>query len=152
MSARHSTPPPPFDDESWLPFSNLSQKGRVHFVHVDWGSLSFCFGVRLYLGASLMYFFFFGSWCIYFLWFVYVRGRHYVLCLCLLFLVSHVIHWLLIYIMRLFTVYVFYFLFCEIKNILLVYLYFPHMCLCVCWVFQEYIGLFNRDTVYNGNW
>ena len=50
----------------------------------------------------------------------------------LLFLVSHMIHWLLIYIMRLFMVYVFYFLFCEIKNLLLFYLYFPYMRLCVC--------------------
>ena len=49
----------------------------------------------------------------------------------LLFLVSHMIHWLLIYIMRLFMIYVFYFLFCEIKNLLLFYLYFPHMRLCV---------------------
>ena len=35
----------------------------------------------------------------------------------LLFLVSHVLLWLLIYIMRLFMIYVFYFLFCEIKNL-----------------------------------
>ena len=35
----------------------------------------------------------------------------------LLFLVSHMIHWLLIYIMSLFMVYVFYFMFCEIKNL-----------------------------------
>ena len=34
----------------------------------------------------------------------------------LLFLVSHVLHWLLIFIIRLFMVYVFYFLFCEIKK------------------------------------
>ena len=33
----------------------------------------------------------------------------------LLFLVSHMIHWLLIYIMMLFMIYVFYFMFCEIK-------------------------------------
>ena len=50
----------------------------------------------------------------------------------LLFLVSRMVHWLLIYIMRLFMVYVFYFLFCEMKNFLLFYLYFPHMRLCVC--------------------
>ena len=36
----------------------------------------------------------------------------------LLFLVSHMVHWLLIYIMRLFMVYVFYFMSCEIKNLL----------------------------------
>ena len=35
----------------------------------------------------------------------------------LLFLVSHMIHWLVIYIMKLFMVYVFYFLLCEIKNL-----------------------------------
>ena len=50
----------------------------------------------------------------------------------LLFLVSHMIHLLLIYIMRLFMIYAFYFLFCEIKNLLLFYLYFPYMRLCVC--------------------
>ena len=61
---------------------------------------------------------------------VHVRGRHYVLCFFYCFF-SHVIHWLLIYIMTLFMVYVFYFLFCEIKNFLLFYLYFPHMRLCV---------------------
>ena len=76
---------------------------------------------RLYLGASC---------CIYFLahyvfilmylflWDVYVRGRHYVFFLSLsLFRVSHMLHWLLIYTMRLFMIYVFYFLFCEIKNL-----------------------------------
>ena len=66
-----------FYDKSWLPFGNSSQKGGVH-MHVD--RESFCFGAKFYLGASLMYFFLFGSWCIYFLWVVYVRGRHYVLC------------------------------------------------------------------------
>ena len=49
-------------------------------------------------------------------------------------------------------VYIFYFLFYEIKNFLLVYLYFPYMRLCVCWVFEEYIGLFSRAAVYIGNW
>ena len=59
-STRRSPPPPSFDDEPKLPFDNLSQKGGVHIVHGDRGS--FCFGVhRLYLGASLMYFFLFGS-------------------------------------------------------------------------------------------
>ena len=96
MSARHSTPPPPFDDESWLPFGNLSQKGGVH-VHVDRGS--FCFGARLYLGASLMYFFLFGSWCISFIWVIYVRGRHYVLCLfyCFLFHMWYIGYWFILW-------------------------------------------------------
>ena len=49
-----------------------------------------------------------------------------------IFLVSHVLHWLLIYIMRFFMIYVFYFLFCEIKNLVCFYLYFPHVSLCVC--------------------
>ena len=49
-----------------------------------------------------------------------------------LFLISHVLHWLLIYIIRLFMIYVFYFLFCEIKNLFCFYLYFSHMRLCVC--------------------
>ena len=37
-------------------------------------------------------------------------------------------------------VYAFYFMFCKIKKFNLFYLYFPHMRLCVCWVFQEFIG------------
>ena len=45
---------------------------------------------------------------------------------------------IMIYIMRLFMVYVFYFMFCEIKKFILAYLYFPHMHLCVCFVFQEF--------------
>ena len=44
-----------------------------------------------------------------FLWVLYVRGE--TLFFLFLFLVSHVLHWLLIYIMRLFTIYVFYFMF-----------------------------------------
>ena len=48
-SASSSTPqPPPFDDKSWLPFGNSSQKGGVH-MHGDRGSFGF---YRLYLGAS----------------------------------------------------------------------------------------------------
>ena len=46
---------------------------------------------------------------------VYVRGRYYFLFFCFLFHI--VLHWLLIYIMRLFMIYVFYFMFCEIKNL-----------------------------------
>ena len=53
--------------------------------------------------------FIFSSDVFIFLWVVYVRGRHYVFYF--LFLVSHVLHWLLIYIMRLFMIYVFYFVF-----------------------------------------
>ena len=46
-------------------------------------------------------------------------------------------------------IYVFYFLFCEIKNLsFLFYLYFPHMRLCVCWVFQEYTALFSHAAIY----
>ena len=70
VSVRHSSPPLPFDDGSWLPFDNSSQKGGV-FIHVDRGRF------RLYLGDS---------WCILFywlmmylfLWDIYVRGRNYV--------------------------------------------------------------------------
>ena len=58
-SARRSCPPPPFDDEPWLSFGNLSQKGGVH-IDGDRGSF-----VRLYLGV-LWCIFFFGSWCIFF--------------------------------------------------------------------------------------
>ena len=40
---RRSSPPPPFKDESRLPFGNSSQKGEVHigFMHADRGSF-FC--------------------------------------------------------------------------------------------------------------
>jgi len=85
-----------------LPFGNSSQKGGVH-IHGDRGR--FC---RLYLGVScyVLYFVYFGFDVSLFVWVVYVRGRHYVFCLVfLLFLVSHMVHWLLIYIMRLFMVY-----------------------------------------------
>ena len=48
----------------------------------------------------------------------------------LLFLVSYVIHWLLIYIMRLFMVYVLFYILRN-QEFILFYLYFPHMRLCV---------------------
>ena len=35
---------------------------------------------------------------------------------------------------------VFYFMFCEIKKFIMFYLYFSHMRICVCLVFQEFIG------------
>ena len=47
----------------------------VVLMHVDRGS--FCFGARFYLGAFLMYFFFFGSWCIYLDVFFFFMG-----CIC----------------------------------------------------------------------
>ena len=113
---------------------------------------------RFYLGASWCIYFF-GSWCIYFYGMYMLRGDimffifiFIFLLSILLFLVSHVLHWLLIYIKRLFMIYVFYFLFCEIKILFCFYLYFPHMCLCVCWVLQEYTGWFSHATVYTGNW
>ena len=43
-SFRRSPPPPPFDDESWLPFGNSSQKGGVHMVGVR-GRYFFCLRV-----------------------------------------------------------------------------------------------------------
>ena len=90
----------------------------------------------MYLGASSCIYFLahdvFILMFFFFLWDVYVMGRHYVFLSLLLFLVSHVLHWLLIYIMRLFMIYVFYFLFCEIKNLFCFYLYYPHVRLCVC--------------------
>ena len=55
-SFKWSHPPHPFDDESWLPFGNSSQKGGVH-MDGDRGRF-FCFffcelrSFRLYLGAS----------------------------------------------------------------------------------------------------
>ena len=41
-SSRHS-PPPSFDDESWFPFGNSSQKGGIH-TYGDRGSFD-VFGV-----------------------------------------------------------------------------------------------------------
>ena len=35
-----------------------------------------------------------------------------------------------------------YFVLCEIKKLFLFYLYFPHIRLCICWVFQEIYRLF----------
>ena len=40
VSVRRSSLPPPFDDESSLPFGNLSQKGGVH---MDGDKGRFCF-------------------------------------------------------------------------------------------------------------
>ena len=119
VDARGSTRQAPPFDESWFPFGNLSQKGG---------------DCRLYLRVFYMYSVYFGFDVFLFIWVVYVTGE--TLCLSVfMFLISHIVHWLLIYIMRLFMVFVFYFMFCEIKKFNLSYLYFPHMCLCVCWVF-----------------
>ena len=46
------------------------------------------------------------------------------------FLASHVLHWLLIYIMGLFRIYVFYFLFCEIR-IYFIFTCIFHICVYV---------------------
>ena len=48
-----------------------------------------------------------------------------------LFLISHVLHWLLICIMILFIIYVFYFLFCEIKNLFCFTLFSTHVFMCL---------------------
>ena len=48
---------------------------------------------------------------------MYMLGGDTMFSFLLLFLVSHVLHWLLIYIMRLFIIYVLYFMFCEINNL-----------------------------------
>ena len=115
-------------------------KGGVHIVHGDRGS--FCFGVhRLYLGTPWCISFYFGSWyifwwCISVLWVVYVRGRHFVLCFfyCFLIHMCYIGYWFILWGYSWYTSFIF--LFCEIKNFILFYLYFPHMRLCVCWVFQ----------------
>ena len=39
---------------------------------------------------------------------------------------------------------------CEIKNLFCFYLYFLHMCLCVCYVLEEYTGWFSRS--YSRSW
>ena len=56
---------------------------------------------------------YFSLWAVY----VFVEDTMFYVLFLLLFLVSHMLHWLLIYIMRLFMIYVFYFIFCEIKNL-----------------------------------
>ena len=64
--------------------------------------------------------------------FVLFRGRYYDVFICvscftlLIDLYLWVIHDICLY-----------FVLCEIRNLFFVYLYFPHMHLCVCWVFQE---------------
>ena len=60
----------------------------------------------------------------------------------LLFLISHMLHWLLIYIMRLFMIYVFYFLFCEINNLFCFTCIF-HTCLYV------FVECFRNIQVYS---
>ena len=68
------------------------------------------------------------------------------------FLFHIVLHWLLIYIMRLFMIYVFYFMFCEIKNLFCFTCIF-HACINVfIEVFQEYTSWFSRAAVYTCNW
>ena len=97
VSFRRSSPPPPFNDEPWLPFSNSSRKGGVH-IDGDKGSF-----VRLHLGVS---------WCIFFLshdvfvlvlmylflWVVYVRGRHFALYFfnCFLFHMCYIDYWFIL--------------------------------------------------------
>ena len=83
--------------------------GVLEFIDRDRGS----FGALDCISRSFMYFLFIWLMMYLFLWVVYIKGRYFLLCFMflLLILVSHVIHWLLIYIMRLFMIYVFYFLF-----------------------------------------
>ena len=49
-------------------------------------------------------------------------------------------------------IYVFYFSILWNQEFILFYLYFPHLHLCVCWVFQEYTCLSSCAAVYTGNW
>ena len=87
---------------------------------------------------------FFGSQCIYFygMYMLWGDTTFYVFLFLLLFLVSHVIHWLLIYIMRLSMIYVFYFLFCEIKNLFIFTCIF-HTCVYV------FVKCFRNIQVYS---
>ena len=148
VGAWQSSPPPLFDDESWLPFGNLSQKGEVHigFMHEDRGSFFFFF-VRLYLGASWCIFYF-GSWCIcfgddvFFLWVVYVKGRQYVLSFfsCFLFHMWYIGYWFILW------GYSWYmsFIFCCVKSrIYFVFTCIFHTCI---YVFVEY---FRNIQVYS---
>ena len=52
---RRSFPPPPFKDESRLPFGNSSQKGEVHigFMHADRVYMSPCSRCTFGMAASL---------------------------------------------------------------------------------------------------
>ena len=62
---------------------------------------------------------------------VFGRGRYYLSCFTLLIdLYLWVINDICLYCVL-----------CEVKNLFLFYLYFPHMCLCVCWMFQETLGV-----------
>ena len=116
-------------------------------MHGDRGS--FCFGVhRLYLGASWCISFYFGSWYILFgddvfsfLLVVYVRGRHYALWF-VSFIVSCFTYGTLVIDLYYEVIHGICLLFYVLWNqeFALVYLYFPHMRLCVYWVFQEYIS------------
>ena len=137
-SVRHSSPPPPFDDESWLPFGNSSQKGGV-FVHADRGS--FCVFVdrgrfRLYLGDSwCIHFFFFFAHDIFVLLVVYVRGRH--LCFVFSFFYCFLFHiwysWLLIYIYK--VIHDIFFCCCVKSRI---YLFSTHVLMCLLSVSRIY--------------
>ena len=77
--------------------------------------------IRLYQGASLCTFFFFFwlvmylFWCLYFLWVVYDKGRHYVLISVSCFTLCYIDYWFIF--MRLFMIYILYFMLCEIKNL-----------------------------------
>ena len=101
----------------------------------------------MYLGALCCIYFFLAHGVFIlmylFLWDVNVMGRHYVFLSLLLFLVSHVLHWLLIYIISLFMIYVFYFMFCEINNLFCFTCIF-HTCI---YVFVEYYRNIQVDSV-----
>ena len=94
---------------------------------------------RFYLGASWCIYFF-GSWCIYFYGMYMLRGDimffiFIFLLSILLFLVSHVLHWLLIYIYEvIYDIYLFIlfyiFMLYEIKNLFCFTCIF-HTCVCV---------------------
>ena len=93
----------------WVVFVNAWQKGKdLDKCRNMWKSFVFCWG---------------GVWAI------HVRGR-YIYCF-----IYFLFHCLLIYIYELFIDICLYFLLCEIKNLFFIYLYFPHMRLCICWVF-----------------
>ena len=123
--ARGASPPAPPLDETWLPFSNTSQKGGVHSDRGRWGDMRF-FGVDCILREDMCYVLMMWS-C------VHVRGRHcfYIFMFLILLMIMFLFHklWYIGYDLYYEVIHgiCLYFLFCENKKFILVYLYFPYM-------------------------
>ena len=95
--------------------------------------LELLWSYRLYLGASLCTYIFwlmmYLFWCLYSLWVVYDRGRHYGLISVSCFTLCYIDYWFIF--MKLFMIYIFYFMLCEIKNLF-----------CFTCIFHTYVYVF----------